>query len=1055
VRFRLLGPLEVWTGETWSAIRSPQQRTLLAILLIDAGRVVTTDRLVDEIWGEQPPRTAANIVQGYVMRLRRLMGGCQAGPLVTRGGGYQLIVEDDDVDVAVFDRLVETGKHQLAQRRPRDGAARLAEALELWRGAAFADVPAGRTVSGAAHQLEQRRLNAVEDRVDAQLALGQHADIVDELYRLVGEAPLRERLLSQLMLALYRCGRRGDALDAYRTGRRVLVAELGLEPGTRLRELERAILTDDGVADGAVPGLRAAAQVNPAQLPADVAGFTGRSEYLRQLSQRAPDRAAALGILAITGAGGVGKTALAVHWAHRVRHRFPDGQLYVNLRGFAANAPVRPIEALAGFLLALGVPADDIPLDEARAATLYRSVLADSRTLVVLDNARNADQVRPLLPGSPGCLVLITSRDQMRGLVALNGAVRLAVDVLTHTESRALLCLLLGEKRVLAESEASDELVRLCGHLPLALRIAGSDLADHPRRTIGDYAARLDTGNRLEALQVDGDQQAGVRAAFGLSYTALPPQARRLFRLLGLVPGQDVTAPVAAALADTTSGRAAELLERLATAHLIEEHAAGRYTLHDLLRLYAAEQAGSAEHESDRAAALGRLHDHYLASADAAARLLYPEKVRLPIPDLASGQQCFPDNTAAMCWLDAERHNLLAVIQHAAEHGPRATACLLADTLRGYLDIRMYTVDWLTAAQTGSRCAERDGDLPAQAAAQLSLALLHWKQSQSQRAVEHYTHALALTGRAGWLDGHAAALGNLGRVYADLGKLEQAAAYHAQALAIDRRTGWLAGQATKLGNLGEVYHELGRLDEAMTTLTESLDLHRQVGSGGSEAAVLRTLAVVHRDTGAPADALRLATQAVTVSRGIGGQRQLAKALNTLATIHHELGDDRLAQAGHQEAMDLARERRDRYGEIEALTGLAAAKAAAGNHSEAVADAECAVMIARHAGARLLEARALTTLAKIQLSHDNPDTAADNAKAALTIHAATGQRLDQARTHLVVGHALRETGDEHQARDHLDAARTLFIESGADWTGQTSTLAQEISDQYERTHPPGP
>ncbi|MBP2330477.1 DNA-binding SARP family transcriptional activator/tetratricopeptide (TPR) repeat protein [Kibdelosporangium banguiense] len=972
MRFRLLGPLEVWDGVAWSEVGPARQRTVLAVLLIEAGRVVRTDRLVDEIWGESPPRTATNALQGHVMRLRRLMG--DSCPLVTTRQGYQLLAEDDDLDTSVFGRLVECGKRHLAQSRPYEGATRLAEALALWRGPALADVPGCPTVDTATQWLEQCRLNAAEDRIEAELSLGRHAEVVDELYRLVSEAPLRERLLAQLMLALVKCGRRGEALDAYHAGRSALMDDLGVLPGTPLLELEKEIRAGSGITTTAV-------RVVPAQLPADVSGFTGRTVYLEKLDKSLPT-GSHLGIVTITGAAGAGKTALAVHWAHRVRHRFPDGQLYVNLRGYADGASSRPLDVLAGFLLALGVPAEDIPIDVDLAAALYRSKLADTRTLVVLDNAGDADQVRPLLPGGPGCMVVVTGRDQLRGLVALEGAHALTVEALPPTEAMTLLTRLLGD-RVTAEPDSAAELASLCGCFPLTLRVVAANLSAHPQQLLADCVAMLRDGDRLGALEVAGDRRAGIRAAIGHSYAAQQESARQVFRMLGVAPGQDVTVAAVAALCAVPLDKAAALLDRLVVAHLVEEDVAGRYSMHDLLRLYAIERADAWE----RDLALDRLLSHYLASADAAARMLYPEKLRLPVP--AHDPVSFEDHAQAMAWLDGERRNLVAAIRFAAGNGRRAIACLLADTLRGYFDIRMYTVDWLAVAQIGLNCAE-PGDGRAQAAAQLSLALLAWKQSRHDQAVEHYTHALALTQSVGWLAGHGAALGNLGKVYADLGRLELAAEHHAQALAIDRRTGELTAQAIKLGNLGEVCLDLGRLDDAMSALTEALDLHRQVGSRGSESIVLRALALVHHERGDKAKAFELATEAVTVARGIGGQRQLVKALTVFAAIHHESGDDRQAAAANKEALDLAQERGDRCGEIEARIGLAAVH-------RITADAEQAIALARQAGARILEAKALTTLAAIQLDCGRPQEAAATARAAMAIHSETGHRLWLART----------------------------------------------------------
>jgi DNA-binding SARP family transcriptional activator len=622
MRFRMLGPLLVDDGASWSAIRATQQRLVAAVLLLEAGRAVPVERLVDELWGERPPPTADATVRGYVMRLRRLLGGGPGSPLVTRGRGYELVVEDGDVDARVFSGLVASARHALANDRPETAAAELSQGLALWRGPALADVPASPAVTAEAERLEQLRLAALEDWLGVQLALGRHAEVVDEAQRLVAEHPLRERLWARLMLAQYRCGRRAQALDAYQRARRELVDELGLEPGPELRALQRAVLT--GQAELLVPAHRGAAavaaqaRVVPAQLPADAAAFSGRQAELAQLdshwSGQGERRSPA--VVVIAGTAGVGKTALAVHWAHRVRDRFPDGQLYVDLRGWAAGAPLRPIDALAGFLPALGVPAAEVPDQVEQAAALYRSLLAGRRMLVVLDNTRSPGQVRPLLPASPGCAVVLTSRDQLRGLIARDGAVRLDLDVLAPREARRLLTRLLGAERVDAEPEAEAELVRLCGYLPLALRIAAANLSGRPRTTVAAYAAELAGGDRLRALEAGEDTDAAVRVAFDRSYAALPAAARRLFRLLGLVPGAGIGPPAAAALAATDAAAAAALLDRLASAHLAGERAPNRYVLHGLLRRYAADRASAEDSPAEREAALGRLLDHYLHGAD-------------------------------------------------------------------------------------------------------------------------------------------------------------------------------------------------------------------------------------------------------------------------------------------------------------------------------------------------------------------------------------------------------------------------------------------------------
>src|SRR6266545_4252082 len=793
------------------------------------------------------------------------------------------------------------------------------------------------------------------------------------------------------MLALYRSGRPADALAAFRDTYAVLRERLGIDPSPELDRLQRAMLardptlepppapreqpvtTDAGVgpatapvaADTAAAGAMPAstARVAPAQLPAAVSSFVGRAEHLHQLDTLLKDEggvaANAVVISALAGMAGVGKSALAVQWAHQAQERFPDGQLYVNLRGWAPGPPLRPIQALAGFLGALGVPAEQVPTEVEQAAGLYRTLLAGRRVLIVLDDAREVEQVRPLLPGSPGCAVLVTSRDRLAGLVAVDGAHPLPLDVLTADEAHALLVGTLGAERVGAEPAAAAELARLCAFLPLALRIAAANLTLHPERPIARLVAELAAGDRLATLAVQGDEQAAVRAAFDLSYATLAPEAQRLFRLLGLVPCPDVTAEAAAALAGLRPGHALGLLDRLADAHLLAQPTPGRYVLHDLLRLYAAEQADREETAGERDAATRGLLDRYLHTTDAAARLLYPEKLRLPLraPDAQppAPVASFDDHTQALAWLDAERANLVAAVQHAAAHGLQAAAWLLADSLRGYFWLRMHTVDWLTVARAGLAAAEADGDLRGQAAARLSLADLHNRQGRYQQAVEHYSRASRLARETGWLAGQAVKHGNLGNLYLELGSLPEATDHLTQALALHRRLGSRSGEAMSLATLGATCHALGRLDQAVDHLTAALTLIREVGYRGVEAETLRLLAAVHRDAGRHNQALELAQAAVALARDTGDRQYETDALDTLATIHQRLA------------------RPDR----------------------ARAHASRALVMAREAGLQLLEGQALATLAGIDLDQGEPDQARQHAEQALELHRATGHRLGPA------------------------------------------------------------
>jgi DNA-binding SARP family transcriptional activator/tetratricopeptide (TPR) repeat protein len=998
MRYGILGPLELWWDGAPVPVGGPQQRALLAVLLVHAGHVVSSDRLIDHLWGERPPRNARALLHGCVADLRKALRRDGTQPLRTRAPGYVLEVGPDEVDADRFERLAAAARAAVS---PAEAAAHLYRALALWRGDPL-DGVAAEGLAPVVARLRERRLEVLEQRIALDLRLGRHQGLAAELRVLVREHPLRERLWSLLMLVLQRTGRQADALAVYRELRETLVDQLGVEPGPATQRVHRAVLGGSEVdldLDEAPAGAGGAGPV-PAQLPAAVSAFTGRADVLKRLDELADNRDDMV-LAVVTGMGGAGKTALAVHWAHQVRDRYPDGQLYVNLRGFAAGRPAAPVEALTGFLRAFGVPPEQVPAETEPAAALYRSTLAGRRVLVVLDNAASADQVRPLLPGTPGCLVVVTSRDRLRGLVARDGARRVELGMLGPDEATVLLGRMLGADRVAAEPAAAAELARMCAYLPLAVRIAAADVTG----SIADHVDRLRRADRLSAFDVPGDPASAVRASFEFSYAALDPAACRLFRLLGTIPAGEVGAPAAAALAGRPEPETRQVLDRLLAVHLLEPAGPDRYTCHDLLASYAAERAVAQEEAVAREAALGRWFGWYVDRADAAARMLYPELLRLPDPGPAAGARTggaagagFADHQAALSWLDTERATLVGAVRYAAKRGPRRAGYVLADLLRGYFWLRMYRRDWMEVARAGLAAAAAAGDVAGQAAASLSLGDAHSRQGRYAEAVEHYARCGALSRQVGWLDGESAAagcignvhwwegnlpaaaehyeralelaertgrlggqaanLGNLGQLYSDLGKLATSAAYHRRALALDHRLGSTLGEAVELGNLGMLELEQGRLEAAFELLERSLTLQREVGNRDGEADTIRVLAEAHRAAGRLDRALALAGQAVALARDTGGVRYEADARNALGRCELALRRPDRAIAQHERALALVADSANRYAEIEALTGLAAAHEEA---DRAVDLAGRAVTLARQAGYGLAEGYALRAL----------------------------------------------------------------------------------------------
>ncbi|MGW4399863.1 BTAD domain-containing putative transcriptional regulator [Amycolatopsis nivea] len=1019
VRIQVLGSLRAWHDGIELELGPPGRRAVLGLLALAGGDIVARRDLVDALWGDRPPPSAVNVVQTHVKHLRRLLEPGRApragsGVLPHVGGGYAVRQDAVDVDLWRFRELLAEANHAHRDADAARVVASLGEALRLWRGRPLADLPPLTGHPKVVSLLTERR-EAFCRYAKAMIDTGAAAEVLPGIAEAAAEQPLDEAAQALLIRAHHALGQRGEAFRLYGQMRTRLVNELGIDPGPELRAAHAAALRDP------VPAEPLPAQGIPKQLPAETRGFVGRAAELSLL-----DGLLTGGIAAISGTAGVGKTALAVYWAHRVRARFPDGQLYANLRGHAPGSPAQPVEILAQFLAALGIPPDRMPPDAEAAAALYRTLTADRRILVLLDNAVNPEQVRPLLPAGPGCATVVTGRDRMTGLVAVNGARRLTIGVLSPGESVELLEGVLGPGRVRAEPAAAAEFAEVCVRLPLALRIAAANLADRSGSGIGEYVAELREDNLLAALAVPGDEQTAVRAAFDLSYAALTADARRVFRLLSLVPGADFGAEAVAALAGVETPRAIALLDRLAAAHLVE-HVPGRYRFHDLLRRYAAEQAGRCESADDRERALRRLYDWYLAAVDGAARLLYPHLLRLPVSGVPAE---FAGLREASAWLDAERANLVAAVRFADGHGLRPMAWRLSDALRGYFWMCLRRVEWLAVAEAGLSAADGDGGPCAQAATRLNFADLHFRQGRYQQAVRQYTASLLLARQAGWLEAQAAVLGNLGCVYWQSGQLAGAASRFARGLALSKRIGQPAGEAVAFGNLGFVHWEMGRLADAAEYYAEALRRHHRIGFRHGEASNLadlgqiqhargRTaeavellcrsldlqcvagnrcgeaethsrLALAHCDRGDRAVALECASTGLALAREAGDPRVEAVALAALAAVLARFGDRAEATRRYEQARGLVRETGDRYQEAAALIGLTAVTADP-------APARAALALAGRAGYRMVQGQALTALAGALLARGERGIAADHARSALAVHRETGHLPGERRT----------------------------------------------------------
>jgi DNA-binding SARP family transcriptional activator len=701
---RVLGPVEARSASGW-VTAPPQQRLFLAVLALRVGQVVPVGELVDAIWPDAPPASARASVQVMVTRLRRILSGLPGGDVQRCGDGYRLAIASS-VDVQQFRLLAR------AARDAPDAVAAVAafdQALALWRGPALADVPANARTEAIRFALAEERLSATQDRISALLSIGGERQAAEELTGLIAAHPTAERLAGLRMVALYRCGRQADALQVFRDLRGRLSGELGIEPGRELQVLHQQMLAGDldppgtgdrltrpavqlpgeqrevAAAEGATPSA-------PRQLPTGGAHFTGRAAELRVLDSlldRVGSVDGTVAIGAITGTAGVGKTTLALHWAHQKGHAFPDGQLYVNLRAFdPSGGPIRAADAIHGFLDALGVPQNRRPTGTEALAALYRTMLASRRMLVILDNAADGDQVRPLLPGADGCLVLITSRRQLAGLAAREGATLLTLDVLSPPEAIALLAARLGSAITAGAPEAASRLATLCSRLPLALTIAAVRVAERHNRDLTAMTAQMeDIGGRLDVLDT-GERASSLRAVLSWSYENLSQPAARMFRLLGVHPGPDIGLAAAARLAGCEVVSARRILAELVGAHVVSEHAPGRWTFHDLLRAYAREQARREEDPAEHDAATVRVLDYYVQAAWSAAMTLRairaPVLARLgPSGGAESNHVDSPDE--AMTWYDAEQQVLAEVISWAVAAGLDDHAWRLSQALTDYV----------------------------------------------------------------------------------------------------------------------------------------------------------------------------------------------------------------------------------------------------------------------------------------------------------------------------------------------------------------------------------
>ena len=1023
--YRLLGPVEVQLGEMPASLPGPRARNLLAALLLDAGRVVPVERLIDLLWDEAPPRTALTALQGVISQLRRALdtGGESATPIQFRPPGYVILVAPGELDLNEFERLVQQARLSIAGGDPPTAERHLREALALWRGPALGGVTAEGLRRVEVPRLEELRLGALEERVDVDLALGRHRSLIAELRSLVRGNPYREHLVGQLMLALYRSGRQADALDVYREARRAAVDELGLSPSAELDRLERAILRRDSHLDLPVQRPEEARGAlmdgipRPSGLPAAVGDFTGRATLVSELCRllgRGPeaDRAGPA-VVALSGQPGVGKTTLAVQAGHRLGDRYPDGQLYVQLGG-AGETAAEPGQILGSWLRELGVPPAAIPDDLEGRARLYRGRVARRRLLVVLDDAGSEDAVRPLLPAAGGCGVLITSRVRLAGL---EGAAFLQVGVLAPEEATSLLGRIVGEQRVAAEPEAASALVGACGFLPLAIRVAGARLAVRPGWPLVALVERLlRQHRRLDELQA-GD--LGVRSSLDLSYAGLDAATRRGLRLLSAIDVRDFTAASAGALLGMDRLDAEQLLERLADRHLVETSVPDssgqvRYHLHDLLRAYAAERREREDPVAVVTAARRAAIQAYALDAERAAGRLGGRlpplvvgrpRAEWPPPD---GEGAEHLGGEAVAWFAAERQNLVGLIEQAARTGLQDLVWRLTTSLTPFYQLCSCWDEWHRTHLVALQAASRVDDHAGRGAVLIGLGHLEVDRARYEMALGYFDAALREFELIDDRPGQGVAALGLGIARWRTGDLEESVRCFHRSASIVRE--WPLGEAVVLGHLARALTDQGQLDQAETAVRRMLDIAKAGRMRRAEGLGAGCMGRVALERGRPKQAARHFEAGLALLAGGGDRRSQAHLTCGLAAACVAQGQVAAAGVHLDQAQAAFRALGDRVGEAAALHGLGTVAQQEGRLPEARRYLAKALDLFRELHHPRGVAATLHAQGLLELGAGQTERAVELLREAIRLDAQHGYRLRERRARRHLAAAMRARGD---------------------------------------------
>ncbi|MGW2886914.1 AfsR/SARP family transcriptional regulator [Streptomyces griseoruber] len=1004
VRFNILGSLEGWYGDQRLKLGSPTQERVLVTLLLEPGRMVPVSRLVTAAWDDEPPQTATHQVRKAVATLRnRIPGGSEL--IVTDGTGYRVVLDDDQLDLHLFNLHARLAREAVAAGRLPEAVDELCAAVDLWRGPVLAGA-GGSLIAAASAALEERHMAVAEQYYELRLELGQAAELVGPLRELVTAHPLRETLRGQLMLALYRSGRQAEALEEFGRVRDLLVEELGIDPGAELTRLYEAILRDSPEVAPRPPqspvtrGMPVPAAQDdlppkleqpPRTLPYDLPDFTGREAELQRVvaAGRTPARAAAR-IIGIDGMGGSGKTALAVHAAHELAEDYPDGQLFVDLRGFSPGE--KPQEAgpvIDSLLRNLGVPDDRMPDGLERRITLWLSICAQRRLLLVLDNAVDATQIRSLLPASEGCLVLITSRIRM---LDLDGAEWLSLELLSGDDSAALLARTLGEERTASEPDAAAQLVQLCGGLPLALRITAARLRNRPRWTIQYLVDRLaDETRRLHELSAG---ERSVEATLRLSYQAMEDERRAAFRLLAEHPGGTLDVHSAAALLGEGVHEAEDALEHLLDIHLLEQPEMGLYSFHDLVRTYAMALGGDPDESRQ---AVQRLVSYYVTASEAACDVLFPGRARY---DTGTGRHAWQlpwleTDEQALRWFGREHDALRAVVERAGAYELHRDGVVLTRNFMFYLNLRGHHEEFRSTSQLAVAFARVLGDPLLLPVSLGNLGIAHWWLGAFQDGIEVTEEALRLASAADHRPTEAFCLDVLGLLHSALGNFDRACAYLEQGIALHREIGVARMEAEALANLSSVLTWIGRYADAVRHAARATELNRRLGERGNEITSLTWLALAHRGVGEEARARACLAQALELCDETLQPGNVAFVHAHWAQLCQRLGQDRTAVEYADHAMELVAAR----------------------------------------GTPLRQAAVANVVALVHLRRGDPDRAVELYRHAHSLASALGYRIETARALHGLSEAAAALGDEEEARARGREAEELYDAMGVTEAGR--------------------